>query len=303
MEFINISAKEICAIKNFSYPVACTGMCISPDTRRLITTGIYSPSIRFYDLDNMTLRFDRHMVTDPLKISALTDDGEKFAVLRNDKTVEMHMPSGLHDMVKMPYQPKDMLLNKHTAELYLSGEYSEVYRFNLEQGRFLKGLDAPGLLKMAISQSTGIVIGMQESGLVFIDPRAKASFHSLAIDNAILSAVDYSTEGTEYCIGTEEGILKKYDIRSEGHISEYSLGEGDKIEKIKYNGNKVMASHGNVLSALQNEDTSKIVMEYKINDFDAAQGILFVGGEDEEMKCLVSRDLGEFPSYCSNFIL
>lgn len=293
--------KEIESIKNFEYPVACTGVCIAPNQKRVITIGIYKPSVKSFDLGSMTMRFERHIVADPLKVVSLTDDAEKFAVLRNDRCLEFHSRNGLHDQAAVPCQPKEILFNPISSELYSSGDYDCIYRFNLEQGRFLREIEVPGIRSMAFSGKHGLLLGVSEQSVHFIDSRTKSDVLARKETGDELLCIDVCDNGLNYAVGNAGGLLREYDIRSSGCI--YKEEFTSHITKIKYNGKHILcAVQSNIHVSTEERRWASIDAEFPINDFDVNGGLLVLGGEYEDMKCYFSNGLGPVASWCSNIV-
>lgn len=297
-----LNFKEVESIKNFEYPVACTGVCIAPNQRRILTTGIYNPSARIFDLSSMSMKFERHLAADPLKIVSLTGDGEKFAVLRNDRCIEFHSRNGHHDQVSMPCQPKEILFNPILSELYASGDYGSVYRFNLEQGRFLREIEAPGMRSMAISAKHGLVVGASEHSVRFVDTRTRESVLAREETAEELLCVDINENGLNYLVGDASGLLREYDMRSDGCV--YQKKFESHVGKAKYNGDSIFcAVRNDIQVSLREKSWIEIGMGFLINDFDISGGLLVAGGEYEDMRCYFSSEFGPTPSWCTGAIL
>lgn len=302
MPATELSFREIDSIKNFEYPVACTGICISANQKRIITLGVYKPAVKLFDLGSMTMKFERHLVVDPLKVLSLVDNAEKFVILRNDRTLEFHSRNGLHDTVGMPYQPKDILFNSVGSELYACGTYESIFRFNLEQGRFLKEIDLPNLKNLAFSNKHGLIVGVSTNSVHFIDSRSREEVIEKNIPDVTLSCIDISENAINYTIATDEGDVMSYDIRADGVLHKANLNSP--VSKIKYSGKHVFSSSKNNISIFsENWECTTIDTEFFINSFDVSGGLLAVGGEYEEMRCYFVDKLGPVPAWCSDIIL
>ncbi|KAI4292543.1 ribosome biogenesis protein ENP2 [Pancytospora philotis] len=289
---------EIDCIKSFDYPVACTGVCIAPDQRQIVTIGIYKPCIKVFDLNSMTMKLERAVVTDALKVVALRDDAEKFCVLRNDRALEFHARSGLHDVVRVPHQPKDILFNAFAAECYASGEYDAVYRFNLQQGRFLRDIEVAGLTSLSLSPAHGLLAGVSADAVHFIDTRSRTEVIRRPIESQELTAVSQSDSGISYAVATADAVLE-FDIRAEACV--HKMAHEGPASRLRYSGKHIVYALGSrIFCALDGSSTVCAELDFTVNDFDVNEGLVVVGGEYEEMKCFKAPLLGAVPSWCAD---
>jgi ribosome biogenesis protein ENP2 len=122
---------------DFTFPTASTIVKLSPDGRYIAVTGVYKPQIKIFDTEHLGLKFERHIDAEAVALQFLGDDYKKFAMLRCDRTLEIHTSHGLHKKVRFPKFGRDMTYNHANCDLYVVGASPHVYRLNLEQGRFL----------------------------------------------------------------------------------------------------------------------------------------------------------------------
>lgn len=286
--------KEFEYLSNFEFPVACNDLCFSESRRRLLATGVYKPSVKLFDMKSSTMKFERHLVSDPLRILSLEEDAEKFAILRNDKAIEFHIKSGLHEQIKVPTQPKDMLLNKVLSELYVGGGHGEIYRFSLEQGRFLKSIPCKGANSISLSRSNGLLGAVAGNNMTFFDSRTRNEVFSRKYDNEIL-CIGQDESGLKYAIGTELGEILEYDLRSPSPLRKVCLG--DFVKKITYHKSLLASTSSSVSIVLEDCTVSNITPGFAINAFDTDGGVVFIGGESPAMKGYFSEELGSLPSW------
>ncbi len=275
-------------ITNFEYPVASTAVTITPDQRRFITLGVYKPAIKFFEFANRSMKFERHLVSDGLKVLSVVDDGDKFVVLRRNRCVEFHTKNGLHETLKLPYQAKDMVFNNCTSDLYLCGNYSSIYRFNLEQGRFLRGIENGKINKLAFSNSNGLLLGIIENRILIIDSRVRDVILEKEVSDSILESLDISNDGFHFSISSEDSQLLEYDLRIKEPVSKTKLSE--KIIKLKYSDNDLFIGHKNKISFQHEGISDQICFDYEINDFDVCSDFLIVCGENKQMSCFTKAN-------------
>ena len=137
-------------------PVASTKVRQSPDGKYLLVGGTYCPRIRCYELAEMSMKFERYLDSEVVDMLCLSEDYGKLAILGSDRSVMFHAPYGNHEKIRLPTFGRAMAYDKTTCELMVvsSGKrvvrssssssssqqsmqaMGEVYRFNLDEGRF-----------------------------------------------------------------------------------------------------------------------------------------------------------------------
>lgn len=288
------SFKEFEYLADFEFPVACNDLCFSENRRRLLAVGVYKPSVRLFDMKSSTMKFERHLANDPLRVLSLEDDAEKFAILRNDKAIEFHTKGGLHEQIKVPAQPKDMLLNKISSELYVGGGYGEIYRLSLDQGRFLRSIPCKGANSISFSKSNGILGAVARNSLSLFDSRSKNKIFSRDYNDEVL-CISMNDQGLKYVIGTEIGEILEYDLRSPRPLRKMDVGGF--VRKVAYHGS-ILASTNNIVSVISDDGVvASISPGFSINTFSADGGTIFVGGESATIKGYYSEELGLPPSW------
>jgi ribosome biogenesis protein ENP2 len=141
--------RRIELLQDFSMPAASSKLVQSKDGRFIIAAGTYKPRIRCFELDQLGMKFERYTDADIEDIIMLGDDYGKLAILQSDRTVLFHAPYGQHYSLRIPTFGRQMAYEPSTCELLVScsgkaGRNSiskslgggEVYRINLEEGRF-----------------------------------------------------------------------------------------------------------------------------------------------------------------------
>lgn len=297
MDNHSFNFREFEYLSGFEFPVACNDLCLSESKRRLLATGVYKPSVKLFDMKSSTMKFERHLVSDPLRVLSLEEDAEKFAILRNDKTIEFHTKSGLHEQVKVPAQPRDLLLNKVASELYVGGGYGEIYRFSLEQGRFLKSIPCRGANNISFSRSNGLLAAVAKNNMSFFDSRSRNEVFSRECEGEVL-CIGLDEPGLKYAIGTEFGEILEYDLRSPKPLRRMCLGGF--VKRIVYHKNILASTSSSVSIIFEDCTTSGITPGFAINTFDTDGGVIFIGGESTSIKGYCSEKLGPLPSWLAD---
>ena len=103
--------------------------------------------LKVYDLGNLSLKFDRHLDAEVVDFQIFTEDYSKAAFVCADRSICFHARFGSYFRLRTPRQGRDLAYCPFTAELLVVGSAPEVYRINLEQGRFMAPLTgkSPGI--------------------------------------------------------------------------------------------------------------------------------------------------------------
>lgn len=283
----NVS-QELC------FPIACNDICVSADNLKMGAVGIYKPMVKFYDLKCQVLKFERNLVCDPLKIKFLSDDGEKFVVLKSDKTLEFHLKSGLYEKISIPKQPKAIDYNTVLGEMYVGGSFDEIYRFNFQQGKFMKSIHIKAN-NIKCSNVNGIIGTSYDDMITFFDSRSREEIFKNKVNEEVTS-LSLDKSGLKYSVGTDTGTVLEYDFRSDKPIRQFDLRNA--ITDMKYHEKNLIASCGSRLAVIsENTQIEEIIPGFTINTFANAGGLIFIGGESNEIKGYCSTILGEFPSW------
>uniref|UniRef100_A0A673CJQ7 Nucleolar protein 10 n=1 Tax=Sphaeramia orbicularis TaxID=375764 RepID=A0A673CJQ7_9TELE len=210
--------RRIELIQDFEMPTVCHSIKVSRDGQYILAAGTYKPRIRCYDTYQLSLKFERCLDSDVVAFDVLSDDYSKLVFLHCDRYVEFHSQHGHYYKTRIPKFGRDFSYHYPSCDLYFVGTSSEVYRLNLEQGRFLNSLqtDATDYLTC---------VGLHQGRVECWDPRVRTRVGLL---DCALSSL---TEGTEVqalpsisalkfngsltmAVGTSTGQVLLYDLRS-----------------------------------------------------------------------------------------
>src|ERR1700733_8407562 len=70
----------------------------------------------------------------------LSDDWTKSIHLQNDRTIELHTQGGFHYRTRIPRFGRSLAYRFPSCDAYVSAAGNEIFRLNLDQGRFLNPL-------------------------------------------------------------------------------------------------------------------------------------------------------------------
>jgi ribosome biogenesis protein ENP2 len=69
--------RRIQLIQDFDMPSVSNAIAISPDRQYVMATGNYKPILKCYDVNDMSLKFERGLDYDVVKLLPLTEDFSK----------------------------------------------------------------------------------------------------------------------------------------------------------------------------------------------------------------------------------
>ncbi|TBU00695.1 hypothetical protein CWI38_1687p0030 [Hamiltosporidium tvaerminnensis] len=289
-------------IQSFEFPEACIAMKMTEDKTHIITCGSYKPQLRIYDLNELNLKVERHMESEGKKIEILEEDYGKIAILRNDRYIEFHAKYGLHHLVRIPKLGNDLSFNKISAELLICGDSSDIYRFNLEQGRFLKSLisECDNINSIKTNPVHNLICGVGNK-ITFFDPRSRNCLKNFVSENVEeYSSISFNNNGINFCVGTEDGNIIVYDLRSKKELFIKKHQNENKIKEILYSDKNIYSLDQKTLNVWNlNQDLVKIETGFVQNTFIVDDGFVSIGGDTPEIHCYYSSILGKSPTWCT----
>ena len=137
-------ANRVELLQDFEFEEASACVRVSEDGEWVMSTGTYKPQIHAHYLPNLSLSFARHTTTLNHSFILLSSDYSKSLHLQTDRRLEFHTPGGCHYQTRLPRYGRDLQYDRHSAEALVpavgvNAEGSgEVYRLNLEIGRYMK---------------------------------------------------------------------------------------------------------------------------------------------------------------------
>ncbi|KAF9652346.1 WD repeat-containing protein [Thelephora ganbajun] len=266
-------------IQHFEFPEASNKVKTTRDGHYVIATGTYKPQMRVWDLDQLSLKFERHSDAENVDFLILSDDWTKTLHLQNDRSVALHNQGGFYHSTRIPKAGRAIAYHYPSCDAIVAASGHEVYRLNLNQGRFLNPLD---LQNSSPDEVTGVncidinpahqllAFGCENTGTVQLwDPRSRSRAGLLRLPTArllptgvsLLPGVDEKpmvsvttissrSDGLSYAIGTSTGHTLLYDIRSVQPFATKDQGYGLPVKKVAWiDGGHHMAHEGLVLSA------------------------------------------------------
>lgn len=224
--------------------------------------------MRVFDLDQLTLKFERHSDAENVDFLILSDDWTKTIHLQADRTIELHSQGGLHYKTRIPRFGRALAYHFPSCDALIGGAGNEIYRLNLEQGRFMNPLVLEGDAERGpVEGVNAIDINPAHNLLAFAtegpgtvelwDPRSRSNVGILRLPkslvapgatsaNLVLPGVDTARpafsatalasrmDGLSLAVGTSTGHTLLYDIRSPKPYATKDQGYGLPIKRVQW---------------------------------------------------------------------
>uniref|UniRef100_A0A8D1A3Y1 Nucleolar protein 10 n=1 Tax=Sus scrofa TaxID=9823 RepID=A0A8D1A3Y1_PIG len=236
--------RRIELIQDFEMPTVCTTIKVSKDGQYILATVV--------------------------TFETLSDDYSKIVFLHNDRYIEFHSQSGFYYKTRIPKFGRDFSYHYPSCDLYFVGASSEVYRLNLEQGRYLNPLQT---------------------------------------DAAENNVCDINSAHGLFATGTIEGRVECWDPRTRGRVglldcalssvtADSEINSLPTISALKFNGALTMAvgtstGQGKIFTSLEPEHDINDVCLYPNS------GMLLTANESPKMGIYYIPVLGPAPRWCS----
>ncbi|XP_022102252.1 nucleolar protein 10-like [Acanthaster planci] len=216
-------------IQDFEMPSVSSGVQITADNQFILATGTYKPRVRCFEVTQLSMKFERCFDSEVVRFHILSEDYSKMVFLHCDRYVEFHARYGRYHRLRIPKFGRDLAYHEPSCDLFLVGASPEVYRLNLEQGRFLSPFlsEASAINACSINPEHHLLaLGTLEGRVECWDPRSRKQ---AAILDCALSSVTTETQvkgmpsvsalkfkdGLQMAVGTSTGQVLLYDIRSD----------------------------------------------------------------------------------------
>lgn len=157
-------------------PGVSTSIRVSPDNKYLLVTGTYKPRVKCYELNHLSIKFERCFDSEVETFEVLSDDYSKLVFLQSDRYVEFHTSNGRHYRLRVPKIGGAMSYHSPSCDLFVVGSSSEIYRLNLKRGQFLQPFEthSSGFNACDINPEHHLLCaGSQEGCIEALDPREK----------------------------------------------------------------------------------------------------------------------------------
>ncbi|CAO3640211.1 unnamed protein product [Mucor fragilis] len=319
-------------IQDFEFPEASNKIKTTRDGKYVVATGTYKPQMRVFEFADMSMKFERHTDAETLNFEILSEDWTKQALLQNDRSVELHSQGGIHYRTRIPKFGRDLAYHFPSCDLMVTASGSEVYRLNLDQGRFLNSIQTDseeGVNCVEINPAHQLFgLGTAKGTVELWDPRSKSRVGLLSNlevpaaygrdDNTALevSALKFRNDGLTMGVGTTTGHTLLYDMRSSVPTIVKDHQYGFPIKTIHFHkgvagasdsetgGDKVIVADCKIVKIwdrASGKHFTSIEPETDINDVTTVDdsGLIFTANEGIQMGSYFIPQLGPAPRWAS----
>ncbi|KAL7128478.1 hypothetical protein ABFS83_14G319700 [Erythranthe nasuta] len=228
-------------VQDLRFETSTSRIKVTPDGEYLIASGIYPPQVKVYQLGQYSLKFERHLISEIINFQILDDDYSKIAFLCADRSICLHAKYGSHYSLRIPRMGRDIAYDSWSCDVICAASSPDLYRINLEQGRFLSPLStqSPALNVVSRSKVHGLVASGGEDGAVeCFDIRTRSSVGRIdavasAGDIDAVTAIEFD-EGYLMAVGSSCGKVLLYDLRSSNPMRVKDHMYGSPILNIKW---------------------------------------------------------------------
>lgn len=309
--------RRIELIQDFDMPTASNCVRVTPDGQYILCTGVYKPRLKCFDVNELSVKFDRCFDSECIKFEILSEDFSKLVLLQADRYIEFHAQYGRYYRLRMPKFGRDLAYHKTSCDLFLVGDGSEIFRLNLEQGRYLQPYDS-GSNEVNVCEINKehqmLTVGTVDGKVVAFDPRAKSKIGVLdvtlaeGIQNASLPAITALCfrDPLNMAVGTSLGNIFLYDIRSNKPRFSKEHAYNLPISNIIFHkkNNKVITADRKIIKIWDyetQENVTSVEPGMAINDVCLYQdsGLMFLANEASKNSVYYVPSLGQAPRWCS----
>ncbi|KAF9366727.1 hypothetical protein BGX34_009567 [Mortierella sp. NVP85] len=315
-------------IQDFEFPEASLKIRTTRDGNYVLATGVYKPQMRVYEYAEMSMKFDRHTDSENVDFQILSDDWTKSVHLQADRYVEFQAQGGLHFKTRIPKFGRSLNYHYPSCDLLITASSNEIYRLNLEQGRFLNPLVTdidptggngvncgeinPAHLLYGCGTDAGTVEfwDLRVRGRVgILAPSLPEDIHSSSLG---ITSMKFRDNGLMMAVGTSTGHVLMYDLRSNVPLFVKDHQYGYPIKCLNFHEGtqgedgrtKVVSADCKVIKIWDRENGNNFTSIEPANDINDVcvvgdSGMMFVANEGIQMQSYYIPALGPAPKWCS----
>lgn len=311
-------------IQDLDMPVLSTNIILSPDCNYLFVTGMYKPRLRCYDLRQMAMKFERCYDSECIKMTVLSEDFSKLALLQQDRHIEFHNGTGYYFKVRIPKPGRDMTYEHRSCTMYSCGASCDVFRLNLDIGAFEDSLESErsGFNACLSNSDLQLVLAGSTNGTIECwDTRVSTKSTIKSFDCSMFSPYYTGSQqdipaitsmkfkdNLNLAVGTQTGQVFLFDIRTSKPYIVKDHYFGLPIKTLEFHNSNdhdlVMSLDEKVLKYWDRNtgDTfTAIQPEKNLNSFCTIpkSGMVFITNEGQKVQPYYIPTLGPAPRWCS----
>ncbi|KAL3422086.1 WD repeat protein [Phlyctema vagabunda] len=331
-------ANRVELLQDFEFEEASSCIRVSDDGEWVMSTGTYKPQIHTHYLPHLSLSFARHTTTLNHSFILLSSDYTKSLHLQTDRRLEFHTPGGCHYQTRLPRYGRDLIYDKHSAEALIpavgvnADGMGEVYRLNLEIGRYMKpyqidvggddlttagggalqgGINTGSVNCAAIAEDSHnlLAFGTSIGTVEFWDPRSKSRVGMLAGQEGQITALDFDRSGLSLATGSSEGVVQIFDLRRPVPILRKDQGYGYPIKTLMHmttssQEKKILSADKRIIKLWDAADGAAWTSVEPAVDINSVawckeSGMILTANEGKQQHAFFIPQLGPAPRWCS----
>jgi ribosome biogenesis protein ENP2 len=324
-------------LQDFEFEEASTCVRVSDDGEWVMSTGTYKPQIHTHYLPHLSLSFARHTSSLNYTFILLSSDYSKSLHLQTDRKLEFHTPGGCHYETRLPRYGRDLKYDRRSAEALVpavgvnSDGSGEVYRLNLEVGRYMKpyqvdvggddmtsagggalqgGINTGSVNTSAIAEESHglLAFGTSIGTVEFWDSRSKSRVGLLAGQDGEITALDFDRSGLSLATGSSEGLIKLFDLRKPVPLLKKDQGYGFPIQTLMHlttssQEKKILSADKRIIKLWNEEDGAAWTSVEPAVDINSVawckdSGMLLTANEGKQQHAFFIPQLGPAPKWC-----
>lgn len=308
--------RRIELIQDFDMPGVSNSIRMSPDNQFILVTGTYKPRVKCFDVNHLSIKFERCFDSEVETFEVLSDDYGKMVFLHSDRYIELHVQHGRHYKLRIPKFGRNISYHKPSCDLFVVGASSEIYRLNLERGQFLQPYES-SCSEFNTSEINPehhlLCVGSAEGTIEAWDPRDKKKCSTLDVamkiknnrDHPAITSIKFKN-ALQMGVGTASGHVLIYDIRSSEPLIVKDHLNRIPVKKIAFNeAHNMVCSMDSAMLKIWDENSGKqaayIESTANFNDFCTIPntGMFFFAQEDVKMQTFYIPALGPAPKWCA----
>ncbi len=308
LKYDNDFRRRIELIQDFDFPIASTQVQMTPDQFFIIASGLYPPQIKIFETSQLSLKCMRGMDSEIVKFSILAEDYTKLAFACADRTIELHAQYGKHYKTRIPKFPRDMVYNSTNCDLIIASSSPEIYRLNLEEGRFLNSFPSSSSSNNVVNYNKSLNLlmnGGSEGLLELWDYRQREKVSATRFLSPITCLSVSEDSPLKYAVGSSKGLVKIFDLRYEKSIIEFQHQYKEPINTIIFHDtSRNLLSADKKILKIHNQDSGRIFTNIEpkeeINSVELARnsGLIFIGTEGVRIGTFFIPALDSAPKWC-----
>lgn len=228
-------------------------------------------------LPHLALSYSRHTSTLNHTFVLLSSDYTKSLHLQTDRSLEFHTPEACRHATRIPRYGRDLKYDRWSAEALIpsvgvnADGLGEVYRLNLELGRFMTpyevnvggddfttlgsgslqgGIESGSVNAAAIGENSHnlLAFGTSLGTVEFWDPRSRSRIGNLPPTSSLsnssdlllpdtrpeITCLEFKSDGLTLATGTSTGLIHLYDLRSPTPLLRKDQGYGYPIHTLTF---------------------------------------------------------------------